>query len=61
MGSKTKTFDCVEFKRQTQRRLREEYQARVGEFDSYADFINAKVREDEWARHMWEKFAPAGQ
>jgi len=59
MGTKTKTFDCVEFKRQIQRRLREEYQARSGEFESYVDFINARVGEDQWARRMWDKFAPA--
>ena len=58
MSAKTKTFDCVEFKRQIQRRLREEYEARADEFDSYVDFINAKVREDQWAREMWAKFAP---
>ncbi len=60
MGTKTKTFDCIAFKRQAQKRLREEYEARTGEFDSYVDFINAKVHEDQWARDMWERFAPAG-
>ncbi len=61
MGNKTKTFDCVAFKRQAQRRLREEYDARTDEFGSYVDFINARVGEDQWARQMWEKFAPADQ
>jgi len=61
MGTKTKTFDCIASKKQAQRRLREEYEARADEFDSYVDFINAKVREDQWAREMWEKFAPPGQ
>ena len=59
MGSKTKTFDCIASKRQAQKRLREEYEARTDEFDSYVDFINAKVSENEWSRQMWEKFPPA--
>jgi len=59
MGIKTKTFDCIASKRQAQRRLREEYEKRTGEFDSYVDFINAKVHENEWARQMWERFPPA--
>jgi len=59
MGPKTKTFDCIALKREAQRRLREEYEARAGEFDSYVDFINAKVSEDQWSREMWARFAPA--
>jgi len=59
MGTKTKTFDCIASKRQAQKRLREEYEARTDEFDSYVDFINAKVSENEWSREMWEKFPPA--
>ena len=42
-----KAFDCVQFKRQAQQRLRAEYEERKGEFDSYTDFIRAKVHEHE--------------
>ena len=59
MSKKTKTFDCIASKRQAQRRLREEYEKRTAEFDSYVDFINAKVIENQWSRQMWEKFPPA--
>ena len=44
MATKTKTFDCVEMKRQAQARLRAEYEARKGEFSSVVDFLNAKAR-----------------
>ncbi len=50
MMMKTKTFDCVEMKRQAQERLSREYEARKGEFDSYLDFIHAKSEESEWIR-----------
>ena len=59
MMTETKTFDCVASKRQAQKCLREEYEKRTDEFDSYVDFINAKVSENEWSRQMWEKFPPA--
>lgn len=41
---KTKTFDCVEMKRRAQELLQAEYEARKGEFASWADFINAKAK-----------------
>jgi len=59
MGTKTKTFDCIASKRQAQKSLREEYEKRTDEFDSYVDFLNAKVSENQWSRQMWEKFPPA--
>ena len=40
MSAKTKTFDCVRMKRECQRKMRAEYEARKGEFASYGDFIN---------------------
>lgn len=46
----TKTFDCVEMKRQAQERLSREYEKRQKEFDSYVDFIHAKAKESEWVR-----------
>ena len=59
MGAKAKTFDCVRFKRDAQRRLREEFESRKDEFSSYIDFIKAKVQEDEWSRHLWKRFSKA--
>ena len=50
-----KTFDCVEFKRQSQQRLSAEFERRKAEFDSYVDFIRAKVQEDEWSRRIWDR------
>ena len=58
MGTRTKTFDCVEFKRQAQQRLRKEYEARKDEFESFVDFINNTADESEWVRRMRKKFGP---
>jgi len=58
METKTETpkaFDCVEFKRQSQQRLRAEYEKRKSEFGSYVEFIRAKAHEDEWCRRIWER------
>ncbi|MBI4560023.1 MAG: hypothetical protein HY706_20720 [Candidatus Hydrogenedentes bacterium] len=52
-----KAFDCVEFKRRSQARLRKEYQVRQGEFASYADFLRAKVGENKWSKGIWETIA----
>jgi hypothetical protein len=49
-----KPFDCVEFKRQSQRNLMEEYEARRSEFTSFRAFLDAKTRENEWARAFWQ-------
>ncbi|HUW57274.1 MAG TPA: hypothetical protein VMZ92_11625 [Planctomycetota bacterium] len=56
METRKKPFDCVEFKRQAQRRLMEEFEARRDEFATYADFINAKVKEDPKAIAMRRHF-----
>ena len=50
MGTKPKTFDCVEMKREAQRRLRAEYERRRSEFGSYVEFLNAKAEESE----LWQ-------
>ena len=44
MATKTKTFDCVEMKNRIQAQRLAEYEARKGEFDSYIDFVNARVK-----------------
>lgn len=55
MTTKTKTFDCVAMKNRIQAKLMEEYETRRSEFDSYADFIVASVREHEWCRRQIER------
>lgn len=60
MGSKTKTFDCVEMKRRAQETLRQEYEASRGEFASYCDFLEAKANASELAKAVRAKIARAG-
>ena len=51
MGTKTKTFDCVEMKNRIQAQRLAEYESRKGEFESYIDFINARVKQSPlWKR-----------
>ncbi len=57
MTTKIKAFDCVAMKNRIQAKLMEEYEARKGEFDSYADFISASVREHDWCRKQLERIA----
>lgn len=60
MGTKAKTFDCVEMKHRAQQKLRAEYEARRGEFGSYSEFLAATINEDPWQRQLWQKiFIPA--
>lgn len=60
MATKTKTFDCVKMKRQCQRKLQKEYEARKDEFGSYYDFLEAKANESEWIRRIRRKFRERG-
>jgi hypothetical protein len=55
MSTKTKTFDCVEMKNRIQAELFVEYESRKGEFASYLDFINAKVKDSELAKVIDQK------
>ena len=50
MAIRTKTFDCVEMKRQAQGKLRAEFERRKGEFESIIEFINVKAQESELAK-----------
>ena len=59
MGTKPKTFDCVAMKRECQRKLHEEYEARGGDFESYYDFLEAKAKESEFGKVIREKIARA--
>ena len=66
MGTKAKTFDCVEMKHRSQQKLRAEYESRRDEFDSYSDFLVATINEDPWQRQLWQKVSapvlgPTGQ
>ncbi len=60
MTKKSKSFDCVEFKRRAQEKIMAEYEARKDEFASYVDFLNAKAHESEWQRILRAKFSQAG-
>ncbi len=60
MADGKKTFDCVEMKREAQRRIRAEYEARKGEFASYSEFLNATARESAWCSSIARKFSKAG-
>ena len=54
MGRKQrKSFDCVEFKRQAQARIRAEWEKRKHEFSSYEAFLKATESESE--RAFWER------
>lgn len=55
MKTKEKTFDCVEMKDRIQRELAKEFEARRGEFRSYAEFINATADADPAIRSWREK------
>ncbi len=54
---KQKDFDCVEMKREAQRRLQEEYEARRDEFSSYIEFISAKADSTPWVQQLRAKRA----
>lgn len=55
MATKTKTFDCVEMKNRIQAQRLAEYEARKDEFDSYIDFINARVQKSPLWKALLEK------
>jgi hypothetical protein len=55
MSTKTKTFDCVEMKNRIQAERLAEYDARKGEFASYVDFINARVKDSELAKFLGQE------
>lgn len=59
MTPKTKTFDCVEMKRQAQEKLLAEYESRKDEFDSYAQFLTARSQSSAWQREFWARVARA--
>ena len=50
-----KKFDCVQMKRDAQRRLRAEYESRKGEFSSYAEFIAATANQSPEIREFKAK------
>lgn len=59
MKAKTKTFDCVEMKNRIQRELMQEYEARKGEFSSYAQFIRATADADPKVMAFRQRIARA--
>jgi len=50
MTANGKTLDCVEMKNRIQAKRLAEYESRKGEFASYVDFINARVKDSELAK-----------
>ena len=52
MATKTKAFDCVEMKNRIQAKRLAEYESRKSEFDSYIDFVNARVQQSP----LWKEF-----
>ena len=50
-----KTFDCVEMKNRIQAERLAEYESRKGEFASYVDFINARVKDSELMKVVRQK------
>lgn len=59
MTTKTKTFDCVELKSRIQAERLAEYEARKGEFTSYLDFINARMKDSKLAAVVCRKVQDA--
>jgi hypothetical protein len=55
MATKTKTFDCVEMKNRIQAQRLAEYEARKGEFASYIDFVNARVKKSPLWKELIRK------
>lgn len=55
MPTKTKTFDCVDMKNRIQAERWAEYEAHKGEFASYVDFINARVKNSELMKTLQTK------
>jgi len=55
MAANGKTFDCVEMKNRIQAERLAEYESRKGEFASYVDFINARVKDSELMKVVREK------
>jgi hypothetical protein len=56
MADTTKTFDCIEMKREAQERLMAEHEKRKHEFVGFGDFLKKKAEESSWQRSMLEKF-----
>lgn len=59
MTGRKKTLDCVDMKNSIQEDLRQEYEARKTEFDSYVDFLNSAANESQEIRMFLEKVANA--
>ena len=55
MGTKAKTFDCVDMKNRIQQQLRQEYEERKAEFASYAEFINKTSSESDEINRFCQK------
>ena len=54
---KTKSFDCVEMKNEIQARRYEEYIANKDKYESYAEFIEERVKKSPWAQETIRRFS----
>ena len=61
MAKARKKFDCVEMKREAQRRIRAEYEARKDEFASYSEFLKRTVQESAWCSSIMRRFSTAAK
>ena len=60
MTGRAKAFDCVEMKNRIQAERLAEYEGQKGEFSSYVDFINARVKNSALAKIVRQKTAAVG-
>ena len=61
MAKAKRKFDCVEMKREAQRRVRAEYEARKDEFASYSEFLKATVAKSAWCSSIVRKCSRAAR
>lgn len=55
MGKKSKAFDCVEMKERIQAEIRADYETRKDQFASFAEYLEASIKEDPWASAILEE------
>lgn len=51
----TKPFDSVEMKNRIQAEMMAEYESRKAEFQSFADFVVATAKDNDWCRKQLER------
>jgi hypothetical protein len=61
MSPSPKTFDCLEMKNRIQAERLAEYEQRKGEFGSYIEFINNRVKDSALAAFLLKRRAPTAR